>query len=226
MSVSSCPSPQFFWCEGEPDVRKIATHLDTLTAAEQQLRATSVSLAENYTALNSTVGALLDSNQRLRKELRAQKLSANRRFFWGVLALLAATLGQAFVRSALVAVLWAMERPADAWPALLDAVAAMSSALWLLACPLVLALFVHHLLHAYSHGRLSLQRTVASMVLGLAMQMPLLYFVFRYGAALLADVQVNPLFAAPIANQSLTVAVWLAIAALDYTLIVLHYWIE
>lgn len=219
------PRRQFFWCEGEPTLRKVAAHLDTLTGSEQQLRARQNSLTESFAALNSTVQALSDSNQRLRRELRNQKSASTRRYMLGAVALLAMTLGAPHLRAMFVGLVWALERPLDAFPVLMQNLHVLSGYLWILAFPLTLALFLHKQLASYGASRIGLTRTVIYLVLGLGMQLPLLQFLWRSGAAYLTQLPSDPLFHDALLNHMTTTAIFAAMCLLDYILIVLHQYI-
>ncbi len=140
------------------------------------------------------MSALLDSNQRLRRELRVQKLSSTRRWLWGGLALLICTLGVDVLRTAFVALYWTLDHPSEAWPLLVSNISLWS--LWLVYAflPLTLALFGHSVLNSYSFGRSTLPRTVGKLGMGLAMQIPLLYFAVQLAVHGLAQLQTNPFF--------------------------------
>ena len=216
---------QFFWCEGEPTLRKVAAHLDTLTSSEQQLRARQNSLTESFAALNSTVQALSDSNQRLRRELRNQKSESARRWMLGSIALLALTFGAPYLKGAFVGLVWAMERPAEAFPVLMSNIHVVSGYLWIVAFPLTLALWIHKQLAAYGSSRIGLARTVIYLVVGLGMQLPLLQFLWRTGAAYLTQLPSDPLFHDALLNHMTTAAIFAAMCILDYVLVVLHQYI-
>jgi len=216
---------EFFWCDGEPTLRKVAAHLDTLTSSEVQLRAAHSSLAQSFSSMNDTMSALLDSNTRLRRELRAQKLASQRRMLYGGgFLLVACTFGWEALRMLAVALVWTMEHPTQAWPVLLMNISVWTWWLWLLAPLLTLALFVHSMMNSYSHGRMTLGRTLAALAAGVAMQVPLLYFLTNVGVRGLATIQAHPIFDEEHAwaNQGVTLALWALVALLDYTLLVLH----
>jgi len=212
-------------CDGEPTLRKVAAHLDTLTSSEVQLRAAHSSLAQSFSSMNDTMSALLDSNTRLRRELRAQKLASQRRMLYGGgFLLVACTFGWEALRMLAVALVWTMEHPTQAWPVLLMNISVWTWWLWLLAPLLTLALFVHSMMNSYSHGRMTLGRTLAALAAGVAMQVPLLYFLTNVGVRGLATIQAHPIFDEEHAwaNQGVTLALWALVALLDYTLLVLH----
>lgn len=221
-SFASSSVVQYYWCEGEPDLSKVAHHLDKMTASDLEVRAAASTMRENIASLNSSVASLLDMNARLKRDLRAQKLQSNRRWVWAVLLLLAYTYGQSVVRSALDVVFWAATSPAEFFPFALDAVQVGTSWLFLAAFPLGLLLFVHKVLAAYGVGRLSLVRTISYLLLGIVMQVPLLYFLLQVGLVALAEIRSTPLFSCEPCNHVLTIGVALFVALVDYILVVLH----
>jgi hypothetical protein len=218
---------EFFWCDGEPTLRKVSAHLDTLTSSEIQLRAAHSSLAESFAAMNDTMASLLDSNTRLRRELRAQKLTSQRRMIWGGgFLLLACTVGFEALRYVAVALIAFFQNPHAAWPLFLANVSHWTFWLWLLAPFLTVALFVHSMANAYAHGRMKLGRTLLALGAGIALQVPLLWLLYQLGLRFLAGVASNPLFdvegSLAWANQLVAVGMWVAVALFDYTLLVLH----
>jgi hypothetical protein len=224
--VSTCRPLQYYWCQGEPDLRKVAVQLDTLTASDLGVRAATTSMREQVASLNSSVASLLDMNARLKRELRAQKLSSNRRWVWAVVLLLAYTLGQDLVRTTLDTIAWAAASPQEFFPALLDAMQVMSTWMFILAFPLGLLLFVHKILNAYGVGRFSLPRTIFYLLLGIVMQVPFLYFLMQVGLVFLADLKSTPFFARSEFNTVLSISIWLSMMLVDYVLIVLHQYVE
>lgn len=206
-------------------MRKVAAHLDTLTGSEQQLRARQNSLTESFLALNSTVQALSDSNQRLRRELRLQKSTSVRRWLLGIVALLVCSFGAPHVPAMLRGIELAIEQPSSALLLLMPWLHSLSGVLYLFSFPLAVALWCHKMLANYSNNRMGLTRTIVTMLLGLAMQFPLLRFLWRTGAAYLTQLPQDPLFQDPLLNHMTTTAIFGAMCILDYVLVVLHQYI-
>lgn len=220
------PEGRYYWCQGEPTLAKASAHLDTLTASDLAMRATTTAMRESVVQLQSTVASLLDMNARMKRELRAQKLNANRRWLWAGVLLLAITLGQGALRQGLELFAWATSNPHEFFPALLEGLQAMSGYLFVGAFPLVLCLFIHKVLNGYGAGQFTLLRTIVSLVIGVGLQVPLLYFLCTAGLVFLRDLRETPMFDAPSANHSVTICVWLATILLDYVLVVLHHYLE
>jgi hypothetical protein len=208
----------------------VAKHLDTLTGNQLKLSAVQNTLSENITSINSTISGLADANARLKRELAAQKLASNRRWFLAAILLVLYTLGQPFFRTVLQTTLWGLEHPAAAFYAMMEGARTMSLWLWVLAFPLLVLLFIHKVLNSYSVGYYTLPRTAVTLVLGIAMQLPLLYYVMNTGNDLLVDwlkprSETTGSTASPFQHM-VTLTVWFAMLVIDYALIVMHHYIQ
>jgi hypothetical protein len=220
------PSGRYYWTQGEPDLHKVAAHMDTLTASDLTMRAMTTSTRESVLQLQNSVAALTDMSARLKRELREQKLTSNRRWFWAGIALVAWTLGQSALRQGVETVAWATSSPHEFFPALLDGIQVMSTWMYIVAFPLVLLLFIHKVLNGYGAGQFTLLRTIVSLVVGVGLQVPLLYFLCTIGLVFFRQLRETPLFDSQPANHSVTICVWLGTMLLDYVLIVLHHYME